>query len=292
MGQTTPPQWWDIIAQILTIPATIVGLVYSITLIQKTKLENQKTRLEILGLEKKLHGKKKSPSNSSLINKPSTNPKSKSVLQKILLDVQIGENRITDVLMELLSPFKTMQQEKINSQRVVGSVIELGFLVIFLYADASLLAHNLSILFPTEIPSFLTNTVMPFMIASVGTSMALGLMIGDLTGLTNFTSWAELRERKRTFLAIMYTTFAIGVVFSTLAVLLMLDTVVIHSQFFLIATSLAKSLIIIPALITTALLFNAVQGILVILAIPLILLRFPITIFRKIIAKTIYYVSD
>lgn len=298
MGQPVPPQWWEVIVGILAIPATAIGLIYSWILIQKTTLEAQKIKLEILEIENKLRATKEPSSNLLLFpNKVLKDSKSKSALQKFLLDIRDSENRITNFLMILLRPFKIIQQEKsnisISGQRIVGSVVELFFLFLFLYADISINAQNLIILFPATIPSFLPNTNMPLLIGSVGTPVVLGVMIGDLTGLTNLTSWADLRKRKKakTFLSIMLVTLVTNVLLSSYLVVYRLNLLVNIPQSIVLLASLAQSLIILPMLITTALLFNGTQGFLVLLALPLISLRLLLTILRKFIAKMIYYFS-
>lgn len=42
-----PPQWYEVAAGVLAIPAAVVGLVYSYLLVKKTRLESRKTELEI-----------------------------------------------------------------------------------------------------------------------------------------------------------------------------------------------------------------------------------------------------
>ncbi len=44
---TTPPQWWQVAAGIIAIPAGVIGLVYSWFLVQKTRLETAKLAAEI-----------------------------------------------------------------------------------------------------------------------------------------------------------------------------------------------------------------------------------------------------
>lgn len=301
MGQSSPPQWWEIIVGILSIPATIFGLIYSYYLVQratlekqKITLENRKLELEILEKEKKLRIKRE------VSKKPTSNNKLESILEKVLLDIQTGENAITDLLEKLMTPFKTLQQEKtviaINNQRVVGSLIELFFLLLFLYTDFNQIANTLNLLIPVQIPSALTNTTIPLFISSVGTSTVLGLMIGDLVGVTSLTSWAGLQRRRGPFLSIMLVTLVVSVALSSLLAIRRLDLIInipqnIQSSV-LVATSIGEGLYIVPTIITTAFLFNGVQGLLIILALPLLLLRFLITIIRKIVERIVYYVSD
>jgi hypothetical protein len=297
MGQTAPPQWWEIIVGILAIPSTIFAIISSWYVIQKAILEKQKIKLETRKLELEvLEKEQKLRNKGKLSDKPTSDNKLKSALGKVLLDIQVGENRITNLLMELLSPFKTYQQQKstasINSQRVMGSLVELFFLLLFLYTDLNQSANTFAPLLSAPIPPFLTNITIPLLISSAGTSIVLGLMIGDLLGLTNLTSWADFRERRKPFLAIILATLVISVVLSALLAIGRLDLIKNSPSSILVLTSLAESIFIIPMLITTSFLFNGVKGILVILAGPIVLLRLPITVFRKFIARIIYYVSD
>ena len=41
------PKWWEVATGIIAIPAAIIGLVYSVVLIKKTRVEVRKTELEI-----------------------------------------------------------------------------------------------------------------------------------------------------------------------------------------------------------------------------------------------------
>jgi hypothetical protein len=49
------PQWWQVVAGVLAIPAAILGIAYSYILIRKTKLDARKTELEILEKERALN---------------------------------------------------------------------------------------------------------------------------------------------------------------------------------------------------------------------------------------------
>lgn len=299
MGQSNPSHWWEVITGILAIPATIFGIISSFHIAQMKKmekqkllLENRKLELEILEKEKKFSGKRKTS------EKPVKDNKFKSVLEKILLDIQAGENSITNLLMELMKPFRTYEKDKltasISSQRVVGSLVELLLLLIFLYADLVQSANTLAYLFPAPIPPFLTNLVLPLVISSAGTSMVLGVIMGDLLGITNLTSWADLRERRKSFLPIILFTLILSILFSVVLSLSRLDIIQIQnsSPIISVVTSLVDGLYIIPTLITTSFLFNGIQGILALLALSIFILRIPVTIFRKVISRIVYYVSD
>lgn len=292
MGQSAPLQWWEVIVGILSLPTSFLAMIYMYLQIKKTQLEIQKTKLENLEKEKKLNRGKKKPSNISI----KSSSKSKSALHKILLDIESVENKVNNLILEILRPLNFSQKNGttgINSQRTLGSIIEFFLFLSFVIADASLIVQNLAIFFPsTTIPSFLTNTTTPLLVSTVGTSLALGLMIADLLELTNLTSWVNLRSKKKPFLAVMLLTLVFSIVLSVLIALTRYDLLTVKSSGILIASSLAQNLITIPLFVTTALLFDSLQGMIVIIALFVVLLRLPITIIRKIIAKIIYYVID
>lgn len=306
MGQFVLPTWLELIGYIFSTISTFLGLFASIYLIQKAKLENQKTRLEnqkikletrkleleVLEKESKVKGKKKSPQKSISEVSPSNK---NSAITKILGDIQSGENRLTDYIFMILTPFKE-DSANVNYQRVAGSVIELGFLLLFLYADASFGAQNLALLFPTDFPDFFKSTALPLVISSVGTTFILGIMIGDLSGLTSLTFWSNFREKKNPYLAIMLITLIVNILLSLLIAIYQTNLIVllpenIHSSI-LPFGFLGQSLIITPMLVTTAFLFNALYGLLTIGASLVFILRIPVTLTRKVVVKIKYYFYD
>ena len=46
-GPSSPPPWWSVTAGIIAVPAGIIGLILTVLLIKKTRLESQKFGLEI-----------------------------------------------------------------------------------------------------------------------------------------------------------------------------------------------------------------------------------------------------
>jgi hypothetical protein len=299
MGQTTLPPWLEIVGFIFSIISTFIGIALSIYLIQKAKLENQKIRLETKKLELEILEKEAKLRGKRLASKTTSNNKVKSAFEKFLLDVQNVEDSLTIFLMKLMSPFKTYQQQNsiaiINRQRIAGTLIEFVLLLLLTYTDINLMVNNLALFYPTAIPPspFLVNSTIPLSISYAGIILALGLKISDLRGLTSFTSAADLRqENKPFFLSIASATLIISVVLPILSAVNRLHLIQNSSLFVVLVSSLAESLFIIPLLTTTSLLYSGMIGILLILALPIILLRFPITIFRKIISRIIFYVSD
>lgn len=297
MGQFTLPPGLEIVGYIISAISTFIGIFLSFYLIQKAKLENQKIRLEtkkleleVLEKEKKLRGKRK------LLEVPKSDNKLKSVLGKVLLDIQAREQKYTDFLMGVMRPFKIQQPQKssatISSQRIIGSLIEFVFLCLFLYTGINQTFNTFPFLFPKPIPPFLTNLAIPLFISSAGTSLVLGLIISDLLGFTNLTSWTNLRENRKFFLPIILATLIISVVLSSLLALSRLNLIQNSPPIIVVITSLADSLFIIPTLLTGSFLTNGMQGIIVLFALELVILRFPITILRKFLARIIYYVSD
>ena len=304
MGQTPLPQWWEIIVGILSIPATLFGIIQSYNIIQmkslerkKIELENRKLELETRKLEIEILGKDKKPrSREKSAEKPINPNRLKTVLEKILTDIQTGESGITNLLMKLLSPFRVYKQKEstvsINGQRVVGSLVELVFLLLFLYTDLNQSANTLAYVLGTPVPPFLTDLVLPLIISTAGTSMVLGLIMSDLLEITNVTSWVDLREKRSKFLPTIVATLILSMALSGLLSLNRLGLTQNSLPIISVIASLADSFFIIPSLITTAFLFNGIQGILVLLTLPVFILRIPVTIVRKIVARFVYYVSD
>lgn len=298
MEQASPDQWWDIIVSILSIPATIFGIISSFYIIQKATLEKKKLGLETRKLELEVMEKeKKLRSKDNLSKKSVSNNKLKSALNKVELDIQIIENKITNFLMKLMRPFISYKQQKpsvgINSQRVFGSLIELFFFCLFIYVDAIWVADTLSFLDQTLFPPSVIKLVIPPVITLVGTIMGLGLIMGDLLGFTNFTSWADLREKRKPYLAIVLATLIISVVFSALLGIQRLNLIQNIPSSILDVTRVAESFIMTPVIITASLTAEGgIKGILILLALPFFLLRISVTILRKIVARFAYYVSD
>lgn len=300
MGQSVLPPWLEITGYVFSTISTLIGVLLSIYLIQKAKLENQKTRLEtrkleleVLEQEKKLKSKKK-PSKKSV--NTSTTQYNNSPISKILVDIQAGENRLTENILMLLSPFKQEGSTELNHQRVFGSIIEWLFYFLFIYADASFAVQNLAVFFPTGLPILFENTTFPLVISSIGTTVILGIMIGDLSGLTSLTYWSNFQQKKKPYLPIMLITLVVNIILSLLIAIYQTNLIVLipenlHSN----AISFGffgQSLIIAPMLVTTAFLFSAPLGFFTILAGIVSLLRIPITLTRKVVAKIKYYFYD
>ncbi len=297
MGQTTLPPWLEIVGFIFSTISTFIGVVLSIYLIQKARLENQKIRLEtrkleleVLEKEAKLRDKKR------LVSKTTSSNKVKSVFEKFLLDFQNVEDSLTNFLMKLMSPFKAYQQQNsiavINRQRIAGTLIEFVLLLLLTYTDINLIVNKLAFLYPTAIPPFLVNSTTPLFMSYAGIIIASVIKISDLRGLTSLTSAADLRQEIKTvFLSIASANLIISVVLSALLAVYRLNLIQ-NSPLFVVLVLFAEGLFVIPLLTTLSLLYSGMVGILLILALPIILLRFPITIFRKIISRIIFYVSD
>jgi len=156
--------------------------------------------------------------------------------------------------------------------RLFGSLIQLAGLGLFVYADMVQGANNLSTLFPTIIvPGYLRDITYSLLIASVGVAVALGILLSDILGFTHFTPTENIQGKwKIVYLAIIGLTILLAFTFSTILALSRVTELVkslddVTRDTLLRNASYAQSLVIIPLLITTLLLYWGAVGLLVII---------------------------
>lgn len=183
---------------------------------------------------------------------------------------------------EEFSVFDNRPENKNAGQKVVGALIEFIALLAFLYADASQSAQTYSVLFPTStIPDWLNNIVVPLIVASAGTAFILGIFIGDALHLTHFGNWGSLKGTSRKiFLTVTISNLLITILLSALVALDRSDILGVKNETVRTVAIYAQSFVIVPMLITTALLLRGAFGIFVLLAIFLWLLAIPFAIFE------------
>lgn len=193
---------------------------------------------------------------------------------------------------EEFSVFDNRPENKYAGQKVVGALIEFVALLAFLYADASQAAQTYSVLFPTAtIPDWLNAIVVPLIVASAGTAFILGIFIGDALHLTHFGNWGSLKGTSRkVFFAVTISNLLITILLSALVALDRSDILGVKNESIRTVAIYAQSFVIVPMLITTALLLRGAFGIFVLLAILLWLFAIPFAIFEffiKILGKFI-----
>jgi hypothetical protein len=162
--------------------------------------------------------------------------------------------------------------------QVLGHLMLLAYLPLFAFADVGQGANTLVTLFPGEIiPEALRNIMVPLLVASVGSAVALSMMLGDLVGITHFSAFGTVRGWGRAILiAVVLLTFMFV---ASCSVALALNrsrdliNLVQEAQLPLVTSVLiyrwaafAQSLVIIPLLITTFLLFRSIVGLLIVYA--------------------------
>jgi hypothetical protein len=163
--------------------------------------------------------------------------------------------------------------------RVLGSFINVMALVMFLYADTAQAANNMVTLITTEsIPGPLRNVMIPLLISSAGTTLILGMMLGDFMGVTHFDIWGEVKGKRRVFL--------VGVVILNLLMTISCAMLLSLNRFKMLTNgdamtrlpdglsasihqlaALSQSLVIIPLLITTTMLFRGFVGVVALYAV-------------------------
>lgn len=192
------------------------------------------------------------------------------ILLDLLSDISAGFDKVTEslkshiqYLLNLIEP-----NEEKRGMRIVGSSIQFLLLLLFIYTDITLGYNNFAILFPEVIiPEAFLNLALPLFISSFGIAFALGMILFDLIGVTSFSNWDGLTERTKKILTSLVTvTLIFALILSTLFSLSRILTVssltqAAYEQIKLLATY-AQSIIVIPLLITTALLFQGFRGIL------------------------------
>ncbi len=155
--------------------------------------------------------------------------------------------------------------------RLFGSLIQLTALGLFVYADMVQGANNLSTLFPTiVVPEYLRDITYSLLIASVGVAVALGMLLADILGFTHFTPSENIQGKwKIVYLTAIGLTILLAFTLSTILALSRVTELVkslddATRDTLLRNASYAQSLVIIPLLVTTLLLYWGAVGSLVI----------------------------
>ena len=173
-------------------------------------------------------------------------------------------------------------EEPYAGQKIVGALVELAALMAFIWADAALAAQTYSILFspdphtPMRVPDLLNNTIVPLIVASAGSAFILGIFIGDALQLTHLGTWGDLSSRgRKIFLAVTLGNLIIVVALAAMVSLYRTELLEGQSEFIKMLASYAQSLVIVPMLITTTMLFRGLFGLYVILSLVVWLLSAP-----------------
>ena len=175
----------------------------------------------------------------------------------------------------------TVAPEDKRIWRVFGALLQMILFGLFIYADAIQGANNLSTLFPNlHIPDPLKDITFSILIASVGVCVALGVILADIFGLTNFAPVDKIQGIwKAIYISIVIITLITAISLSTTLALSRVPSIVQSldagaKQSLISNASYAQSLVILPLLVTTAFLYWGTVGVLILLCGFLLLMSF------------------
>jgi hypothetical protein len=178
----------------------------------------------------------------------------------------------------VISIFNRSSENKYAGQQIIGALIGFVALLAFLYADAAQGAQTYSLLFDEDIPQFLNSIILPLVMASAGTAVILGLFIGDMLGLTHLGLFKQ--NTPRYFLWIMCLNLIVSLTLSTIIALARRELLDITATGARPWINVAQSVVILPMLVTTFLLFRGISGIYVVLSFILAIFALPFGVFE------------
>lgn len=177
-----------------------------------------------------------------------------------------------------------------------GYLLYLMAFLAFAFADVAQATNSRSVMYVgLAVPGFLQDLTIPLLIASGGTAIILGTIMGDLLAKTDLVPWSVLPRWARGLVgALAFSTFLFTLVLMVLIALVRV-TEITHivlaesvAQQLRTLAAFADSLVIIPLLITTFLLFWGLFGLLVVyfvavwmLVLALKLLGFVVSLLRS-----------
>jgi len=176
------------------------------------------------------------------------------------------------------SIFNNHPENKYAGQQIIGALLGFLALLAFLYADAAQGAQTFTLLFKGNIPPLLNDIVIPLVTASAGSALILGVFIGDILGLTRLGLFHK--ETPKPFLWIVSINLILSLCLSTLIALTRMELLGTDNQIVKTIVNIAQSVVILPMLVTTFLLFRGISGVYVVLSIILSLLSVPFGIFE------------
>ncbi len=160
--------------------------------------------------------------------------------------------------------------EEYKGQKVLGSLIELILLAAFVYADAAQGVNNLSVLLGIQeaIPDWLKDIIVPIVVSSAGTVFIVGMFIGDILGATHLSYWEDLKDdTRRIYLRLLIIMLVLAVILNGGIALSRVRVLEESITWVTAVGNWAQSLLLIPLLLATFLLFRGVFGFFVLLAI-------------------------
>lgn len=180
---------------------------------------------------------------------------------------------------DIKSIFDKSPENKYAGQQIIGALIGFIALLAFLYADAAQGAQTFKLMFKEgKIPWFLNDIIIPLIMASAGSALILGIFIGDILGLTHLGLFN--RKAPKPFIWIISVNLVLSLALSTFIALVRMQLLGTDSESVQTIVNIAQSIVILPMLVTTFLLFRGVSGAYVVLSIILSLLAAPFGLFE------------
>ncbi len=196
------------------------------------------------------------------------------LLEEISASIAVAQQKTQDWADNFLKQV-IGNHEEYKGQKVLGSLIELILLAAFVYADAAQGVNNLSVLLGIQeaIPDWLKDIIVPIVVSSAGTVFIVGMFIGDILGATHLSYWEDLKdETRRIYLRLLIVMLVLAIVLNGAIALSRIRVLEDTITWVTTVGNWAQSLLLIPLLLATFLLFRGVFGFFVLLAIFLNLL--------------------
>ncbi len=180
---------------------------------------------------------------------------------------------------DIKSIFDKSPENKYAGQQIIGALIGFIALLAFFYADAAQGAQTFKLMFSEgNIPGFLNDIILPLIMASAGSALILGIFIGDILGLTHLGLFNK--KAPRPFIWIISINLVLSLALSTFIALVRMQLLGTDSEAVQTVVNVAQSIVILPMLVTTFLLFRGISGAYVVLSIILSLLAAPFGLFE------------
>ena len=174
------------------------------------------------------------------------------------------------------SIFNQQPENRWAGQQLIGALIGFFALLVFLYADSAQGAQTFALLFNGSVPPLLNSIIIPLVTASAGSALILGLFMGDILGLTHLGLFKK--DAPMAFRYVIVVNLIVSLLLSTIIALARMQLLGTGSQGVKTFVNIAQSIIILPMLVTTFLLFRGISGVYVVLSFILALLAIPFAV--------------
>src|SRR5690606_17109730 len=156
--------------------------------------------------------------------------------------------------------FNKAPENKYAGQQVIGALIGFLALLAFLYADAAQGAQTFKLMFSEgNIPPFLNDIILPLIMASAGSALILGVFIGDILGMTHLGLFNK--NAPKPFIWVIIVNLVVSLLLSTFIALTRMQLLGTDSEVVQMIVNIGQSIVILPMLVTTFLLFRGISGI-------------------------------